>query len=183
MKRWIVIGLFAAVVTLAAASAEARGRPSYHHQPSHRSYSSFSFGYRPSYRSSYFGVGYSRRGWSVGLSYWPSYRSYDYVQTYPAVYPYTYSTYPYTYTTYPSTYSSAYTYPTYVTSYPATTATYPTTYTSYRAPDPPPPPPQPQTVQGWYHPTYGFWCQCHGYQKASLANHSYQYDTTKDAKP
>jgi len=178
MKRSIVIGLSAAFVTLAAASAEARGRPSHHHRPHHRGHVSFSFGCWPSYRSSYFGVGYSRRGWSVGLSCWPSYRSYHYVPTYPVVY-----SSAYTYRTYPSIYSSAYTYPTYVTSYPATTATYPTTYTSYRVPDPPPPPPQPQTVQGWYHPTYGFWCQCHGYQKASLAGHSYQYDTSKDAKP
>jgi len=177
MKRLIVIGLFAASVMLAAGSVEARGRPSYHHRPHHRSHVSFSFGCWPSYRSSYFGVGYSRRRWSVGLSWWPSYRSYYYVPTYPVVY-----SSAYTYRTYPSIYSSAYTYPTYVTIYPATTVTYPTTYTSYPTPNPPPPP-QPQTVQGWYHPTYGFWCPCHGYQKASLAGHSYQYDTSKDAKP
>jgi len=86
MKQWIVIGLFAAFVTLAAASAEARGRPSHHHSPHHRSHVSFSFGCWPRYRPSYFGAGYARRGWSVGLSCWPSYRSYYYVPTYPVVY-------------------------------------------------------------------------------------------------
>lgn len=174
MKRWIVIGLFAAFVALAAGSAEARGgRPSYHHRPSHRSHVSFGFRCWPSYRSSYIGIGYRSRGWSVGLSCWPSYRSYSYVPSYSSYY---YAP------TYPAVYSYGYTYPTYTTSYPATTTVYPSTYTSYRTPDPPPPP-QPQAVQGWYHPTYGFWCPCHGYQKTSLANHSYQYDTTKDAKP
>ena len=167
MKRWMAIGLVTAFVMVGAASAEARGRSYHHRRPHHRSHVSFRFGLGcwPRYRSSYVGLGYSRRGWSVGLSWWPSYRSYYYVPSYPAVYTY------------------AYTYPTYVTTYPSATVTYPTTYSSYRVAAPAPPPPQPQVVQGWYHPTYGFWCPCHGYQKESLAGHSYQYDTTKDAKP
>ena len=180
MKRWVAIWLVVAFVMVGAASAEARGRSGHHYRPQHRSYASFGFG-RSHYGSSYVGLGYSRRGWSVGLSLWPSYSPYYYSSTYPSVY-----SYGYTYPAYSSAYSYGYTNPTYATTYPATTATYPTTYTyqpAPAAPAPAPAPPQPQMVQGWYHPTYGFWCQCHGYQKQSLPNHSYRYDTSKDAKP
>jgi len=158
MKRWIAGGLAVALLTLGSASAEARGGFHGHggYRPHYGSHVSFGFGCWPSYRSHYASVGYWNRGWSVGLSWWPSYRTY-YAPTYPSVYTY------------------AYTQPTTVVTYPGVVAT-PTPSTSY----PVPAPPQPQAVYGWYHPTYGFWCQCHGYQKQAVPQHTYQYDTTKD---
>ncbi|MFW6162568.1 MAG: hypothetical protein ACODAJ_07335 [Planctomycetota bacterium] len=162
MTRLSLMGLAAAFVVLGAASAEARGRYFHrghhrhyrHHRPHYRSRVHFSLGCFPRV-----GFGYHRRHWSVGFSWWPSY----------------------TYRRYYAPSYRVYTYPTYVHSYPATTVYTPTVYTPVRPA--PPPPPEPVTVQGWYHPTYGYWCQCHGYQGKALPHHTYYYDNTKDAQP
>jgi hypothetical protein len=181
MKRWMMIGLAVAFLAAAAASAEARGGSYGRGSFSRGGFSRHGSHYRGShYRGSYYrGGSRHHSSFRVSLGCWPSLSYWNrglYVGVGSSPWYSSYA-YPYYRTSYAYYPSYTYTYPTAVTSYPATSATYTTTYSSYPTP---PPPPQPQMVQGWYHTSYGFWCQCHGYQRTALNNHSYQYDTTKD---
>lgn len=170
MKRLVVVFV---VLLLASGAAFARpsrshvpfhsGGRSYHRGSSHSRYGlSFSFGSGYRYPSSYY-------------SYYPSF-GISYSRSYPAYYTYPSSYYSYAWPsayTYPRTYSTVYTYP--------STATYIEPAPAPVAPvAPAPPAPAVTTVQGWYHPTYGFHCQCHGFQKQALPNHAYRYDVSKD---
>ena len=141
-------------LVLAAATAEGR------HARPHRGRGGSRHGGSRHRTSFYIGFGHGLRyrssGLYVGLGVYPRHRVY-YYGAWPA-------------------YSYAYAYPSYVYSYPTYAVTRPSVSVAYVAPQ------AVYTVSGWYHPTYGYWCQCHGYQRASLPHHVYHYDTTKDAK-
>jgi len=189
MKRLLIV---VAALMLTVGAAEAR----------HSSH-----GGRSCYRGSYYG-GHSRysghyRGWGCGPYYrgWGSYIGGAYygsgygfalgfgsgacyprvAVSYSAAWP-AYYTYP-TYYAYPSVYGGYYPPATYV--YPSTVATVQSASSAAMASATveaaATPPPAPATVvKGWYHPTYKFHCQCHGFHTAALENHSYLYDTSKD---